>query len=103
MMDAQQLSKTTTAAIMASFRSQFGYLPDAVVSLNGEPPSMANNFLYDPDLERYEGKVIISSGEMYFSLYRDEKENWLATFVPIMNKREISLRNNARAQSQARD
>lgn len=84
-MNESQLAKSTVAAVMAAFKSQFNYLPDEVLGLDDQPPTASNGFLYNDALDSYEGKIRVASGKMYFSLVRDRGGNWRGSFIPITN------------------
>jgi len=77
----KELADKVTAWVSDMFNTNMGEEPIQVLGPDGRPPSLDNAFLYDPLLEMWEGKLVLSSGvTLGFLVYNDKDGTIFKTF-----------------------
>ena len=77
----KELADKVTAWVSDIFNTNRGEKPIQVLGTDGRPPSLDNAFLYDPLLEMWEGKLVLSSGvTLGFLVYNDKDGTVFKTF-----------------------
>jgi len=77
----KELADKVTAWVSDMFNTNMGEKPIQVLGTDGRPPSLDNAFLYDPLLEMWEGKLVLSSGvTLGFLVYNDKDGTVFKTF-----------------------
>jgi hypothetical protein len=66
------------------FKDTYGYEPENVRSLGGDPPSKKNSYLFNAAMLTYQGLLTANSGDMVFFIYFDpESKAWEYNFESV--------------------
>ena len=77
----KKLADKVTAWVSDIYNSNWGEEPIEVLDTSGMPPSFNNDFLYDPLLGMFEGKLVLNSGvTLGFLIYNSKDGTIFKTF-----------------------
>ena len=66
----------TSNLVIALYSKKLGVKITKVTSTSGEPPGEANNFLFNPIFDQFQGFAYGENGAKYIFFLIEDKNNW---------------------------